>query len=86
VTGIRGALIVGATFGGLSASLRRRRRKAASAEHEVPSGAAVELFLLRILLHHPGVARWQLQVILGGDARLQLAAAFQLGVEFRTEQ
>jgi hypothetical protein len=42
VTGIRGALIVGATFGGLSASLRRRRRKAASAEHEVPSGAAVE--------------------------------------------
>ncbi len=42
--------------------------------------------LLGRLVALAGVARRQLDVLLGGDARLQLASALQLGVELRAEQ
>jgi len=46
----------------------------------------IQSVLRRVLLDDPGVAGWQLNVVLGGDPGLKLPTAFHLGVQLGTEK
>src|SRR5690606_9219823 len=78
--GLRLALATGGVRNGV------RVLGAAVGQPQRPAALDVVPTLLLLLLRRPGVARRQLDRLLGLDTRLQLAAAFQLGVELRAEE